>query len=149
MLIKILILIIFFSFLIPIFIIDLKKQIIPDYLSYSLIIVGLLINFFIKADLLNIFLAITLSFAIFYLINFFAKLHYKKDALGGGDAKLIAGIGAFLGLKAVLIIIYLSFILGGVAGLILVLFKRKKKESYVAFGPIIIIATCLFLLIHR
>ena len=128
--------------LVILFFTDLETFIIPNSISYLLIATGLLWNISSKTHIDSL-KGILIGFTIFYSIGFLSKLYYKKDTLGGGDLKLIMGIGAYWGIKTVIIASYLSFLIGGIIGLTLILAKKKKKTDYVPFGPSIIIGTSL------
>ncbi|MEM5769505.1 MAG: A24 family peptidase, partial [Bacillota bacterium] len=54
---------------------------------------------------------------------------------GGGDIKMMAWIGLFLGLKMTLLALFLSFVIGGLASLILILAGRKRRKDFIPFGP--------------
>ena len=58
-----------------------------------------------------------------------------KGAIGGGDIKLIAAMGLWLGIRPLLSVIVYGFIAGGVAAFILLLTKQKSRHSYFAYGP--------------
>jgi leader peptidase (prepilin peptidase)/N-methyltransferase len=66
---------------------------------------------------------------------------FKADAMGGGDIKLFAPIGLFLGLKMTVLALFLSFIVAGVVGIILLISKKKERKSAIPFGPFIVVAT--------
>ncbi|MHB8158370.1 MAG: prepilin peptidase, partial [Desulfocucumaceae bacterium] len=59
---------------------------------------------------------------------------FKQEAMGGGDIKLAAFIGAFVGWQAVLLALFLSFLLGTLAGVPLMLMGRLKKTAEVFEG---------------
>ncbi|MFA5878972.1 MAG: A24 family peptidase [Candidatus Margulisiibacteriota bacterium] len=142
----------FCSGLFIIFITDLKQKIIPDLISIPLIFIGLILNLCIAFNLsalLNYSFAAIIGYLIIFSLNLVCKLYYKKDAIGLGDAKLLALIGAFTGLKAMLFTIYLSFILGGLIGLGLIVLKINKKTDYLPFGPIIIVGLILYWMVFR
>jgi leader peptidase (prepilin peptidase) / N-methyltransferase len=63
------------------------------------------------------------------------KFIFKKEAMGGGDVKLLAMIGAFLGWKCVLLSLFFGSLLGTVVSLSLIVAGKKKIEEYVPFGP--------------
>ena len=58
-----------------------------------------------------------------------------KGAIGGGDIKLIAAMGLWLGIRPLLSVIVYGFIAGGIAALFLLLTKQKSRHSYFAYGP--------------
>ena len=58
-----------------------------------------------------------------------------KGAIGGGDIKLIAAMGLWLGIRPLLSVIVYGFIAGGLAAFILLLTKQKSRHSYFAYGP--------------
>ena len=62
----------------------------------------------------------------------FGKMAFKKEAMGGGDIKLIAMIGAFMGWQFALLTIFLSAVIGSIIGFIM---KLKTSSSYIPYGP--------------
>ncbi|RZD16302.1 MAG: prepilin peptidase [Candidatus Acididesulfobacter guangdongensis] len=104
----------FFIFiLIPISFIDFFHRIIPDSLNMTLIIAGFLFNIFLlHKGFLFPFAGFIAGGLSFYLIAVFYELVRKKEGLGGGDIKLIAGIGAFLGVKGVIFTIFAGSVFG-------------------------------------
>jgi leader peptidase (prepilin peptidase)/N-methyltransferase len=61
--------------------------------------------------------------------------------MGGGDVKLMLGVGAFVGVERVLVSIFIASFLASIVGLILILFKKKSKEMYIPFGPFLSLAS--------
>jgi leader peptidase (prepilin peptidase)/N-methyltransferase len=68
-------------------------------------------------------------------IGLLGKIMYKKDAMGGGDVKLLAMVGAFCGWKSVLVTIFFSSLVGTLISLTLIAMKLKKMDDYIPFGP--------------
>ena len=58
-----------------------------------------------------------------------------KGAIGGGDIKLIAALGMWLGIRPLLSVIMCGFLAGGAAALFLLITKQKKRQDYFAYGP--------------
>ena len=58
-----------------------------------------------------------------------------KGAIGGGDIKLIAALGLWLGIRPLLSVIMYGFLAGGAAALFLLLTKQKQRHDYFAYGP--------------
>ena len=59
----------------------------------------------------------------------------KREGMGGGDVKLLAMIGAFLGWKMVILTIFLSSLVGSVIGIIVMIVKGKDFKYAIPFGP--------------
>jgi len=62
-----------------------------------------------------------------------------REAMGLGDVKLMAAIGAFLGWRAALFSVFASSLIGGVVGLILIVSKRTDWQSRIPYGPYIVL----------
>jgi prepilin signal peptidase PulO-like enzyme (type II secretory pathway) len=60
--------------------------------------------------------------------------------MGWGDAEICFLCGLFLGLRLTMLMLFLSFVLGGVTGVILILLKKKSSKDYIPFGPFIALA---------
>ncbi len=130
---------IIFSFLIMIFIYDLKHLIIPD----SLIIFPLLITFIYflgkNINFLNHFSAGFFSF-LFFLLIVVATL---GKGMGIGDVKLVFFLGFLLGYPNILVALFLSFLFGGIIGIGLIIARKKQMKSEVPFGPFLVIGTTI------
>jgi len=123
-------------------VIDLKTMIIPDRFSVGLIVWGLLICFVnpnFSGTHLHAFLQSLLGAAIgfggMWLIAILGTLMFKKEALGGGDIKLMGGVGALLGWQGVI----MTLMLGSAAGLVYSVYllgnKKATTDSAIPFGP--------------
>lgn len=125
------------SLLIVITFIDLKHQIIPDSLNIFGIIVGIIFISNFKEDIIGLLL----GFSIFLFIAIISK-----GAMGGGDIKLMAVLGLNLGYKYIIIVTILSFVIGAIISLVLLLVKIKSRKDYIPFGPFISIAAFITML---
>lgn len=124
-----------------IFIIDLEHQIIPDELSWLILLLGL---FTIHRSLFT-----SLFSAFFFSLLLLALyLATKGRGMGLGDVKLAIPIGLWLGLEKGMIWLMLSFIFGGIVASILLLLRKAKLKTKIAFGPFLIFAFWLTLLIN-
>ncbi len=66
---------------------------------------------------------------------FFVLTLLTKGAIGGGDIKLIAALGLWLGVRPLITVIAYGFIAGGMAALFFLVTKQKQRNSYFAYGP--------------
>jgi leader peptidase (prepilin peptidase)/N-methyltransferase len=66
--------------------------------------------------------------------------------MGWGDAEICFLCGIFLGLKLTLLMLFISFVIGGAIGVILIIFKKKSPKDYIPFGPFITLAAlfCIY-----
>ena len=127
------------------FCIDYKLQIIPNRLNLSIFEVGFIFTFIYGlsdvAITINMLLGMLAGGGIFLLITVVGGLFYGKEAMGFGDVKLMAGLGLFFGLSNIIIITLVSFLIGAVLSIALLITKIKKSDEYIPFGPFIVIAT--------
>lgn len=66
---------------------------------------------------------------------FFLLTLLTKGAIGGGDIKLVAAMGLWLGIRPFLSVIAYGFLAGGVVALFLLITKQKQRHDYFAYGP--------------
>jgi len=127
--------------------IDLNEQIVPDVISLPGIVIGFILSFFVPyISFINSALGIVVGGGIILIIGLVGSVIFKKEVMGGGDVKLAAIIGAFLGLKYIVISLFLGFFLGALAGIFLILSKIKSREDMVPFGPFIVLGSMITLL---
>ena len=130
---------VYFSFvaaLITITVIDLYHQIIPDVISLPGIGVGLLASLFIpQTTFWNSLIGILLGGGSFFLVATLYQWLFNREGMGGGDVKLLAMIGAFLGWKAVILTILLSSLIGSIVGILIMVIKGKDFKYAIPFGP--------------
>jgi len=126
----------FVSALIVITVIDLYHQIIPDVISLPGIGVGLLVSLIIpQITFSNSLIGVLLGGGSLFLVATLYQWLFKREGMGGGDVKLLAMIGAFLGWKAVLLTILLSSLIGSVTGILMMVVKGKDFKYAIPFGP--------------
>jgi len=136
----------FFMALTAITFIDWDCRIIPDHLSIPFIIIGVVWSFVNPAlTLASSVLGALAGGGGLYLIGALYKLARKTDGMGGGDVKLMAMIGAFLGLKLVVPVILIASFAGAVYGVVL-LASGKGAKTAVAFGSFLAPAAVVCLL---
>ena len=127
----------FISVLIPVFFIDLEHGIIPDGLSYTLVISCVVFSA-IQGDFLVSLKGAGVGVGIFLLIFYLSFLFLHRPGMGMGDVKVAAGIGAFLGWKMALISFFLSFLLGALVAGGFLFFRLKGMKDKISFGPFLV-----------
>lgn len=132
--------------------IDFEFQIIPDEFSFLLMIVGFLSSFFnfmlgdtVLQRILNSFLGFVAGGGSLLVIAVVGKWIFKKDAMGGGDIKIMAGVGTFLGWEKVLFAIFIACFIGSIVGLFLIVSKKIVRKQEIAFGPYLALSSYLTL----
>lgn len=136
----------FVSSLIVITGIDLYHQIIPDVISLPGIGVGLLgALLFLPITFLNSFLGMLLGGGALFLVANFYQWLFKREGMGGGDVKLLAMIGAFLGWKAMILTIILGSLVGSVIGIVIIFLKGKDFKYAIPFGPFLALGAVISL----
>ena len=137
--------------LVSAFCIDYKLQIIPNRLNLTIFEIGLIFTFIYGlsdvAITINMLLGMVTGAGIFLLITLVGGLFYGKEAMGFGDVKLMGALGLFFGFSNIIVITLMSFLIGAILSIILLIAKRKKTSEYIPFGPFIVIATyiCMYI----
>jgi len=145
----------FVVFLIPTTFIDLRIKEIPDFLSFGLILGGLIFSLINFNPLLNFgesLLSSLSGIGLLFLINEIYYQFSKRDGMGMGDFKLMGGIGAFLGYKSFYWILVLASFTGILAFLGVYLFykfkgisKELNLKTEIPFGPFLALASLIYL----
>ncbi len=133
-----------FSILVVILIIDFEHMIIPDSLVFVGIFLTFLFYLFSNNSLLfpALFAGLTSS-----VILLFINLATRGQGMGLGDVKFAVWGGMLVGLKLNLIWLFLAFLTGGVAGIILIMARRAGLKDQIAFGPFLIISIAITLVV--
>ncbi len=131
--------------LLSVFIIDYKLQIIPNRLNLSIFEIGIVFAFLYGlsnvAITINMLLGMITGAGIFLLITLVGGAIYGKEAMGFGDVKLMGALGIYFGFSNIIIITLVSFLIGAILSIILLISRIKKSNEYIPFGPFIVIAT--------
>ncbi len=128
--------------------IDLDHRIIPDVITLPGIPVGLAASFGLT-DLtpLDSLLGILAGGGSLFLVAWGYQLLTKRDGMGGGDIKLLAMIGAFIGWQGVLMTIFVASFTGTLAGVALILRRGGDMKLAVPFGPFLAVGAVAYLFI--
>jgi leader peptidase (prepilin peptidase)/N-methyltransferase len=134
--------------------VDIAHRIIPDEISIGGIVAGFILsiifpqlqstNSHLWAGVLSV-IGILVGGSIIYLTGVVGDWIFKKESMGGGDVKLLAMIGAFLGWKIALLTFFIAPFFGAFVGIIV---KIRTKESLIPYGPFLSIASVIALFYH-
>ncbi|MBU9889286.1 MAG: prepilin peptidase [Candidatus Omnitrophica bacterium] len=138
--------VLFFSLLFVAIVTDFETGLIPDQITLPGMVAGLVLAVAGHGQFaqgawslrfLDSFLGLLAGGAILFVTGWLGTLVFKKESMGGGDIKLLAMIGAFIGLKHVC----LAFLLAPFPALPLALWQRfVKKEETIPYGPFLALA---------
>jgi len=112
---------------------DARRYIIPDEFTWGGLIIGLLLS--LAGGLPGLGTALfgaAVGFGLLWLVGTVGTWVFKEDAMGGGDIKMMAMVGAFLGWQGVLLTIFLGALAGSLIFVPLLLLAGQKK--LVPFG---------------
>ena len=137
------------SFII-IFFIDLKHYIIPNVLTFSLMIIGFVKSFDpylhpIFPNFINSLIGGIFGYLVIWSIIYFYKQVRKKEGMGLGDAKLLSAIGFWFGWISIPFVLFFSSIIALLSVIPSLLKNSKSMSSKIPFGPYIIIGTLVYL----
>ena len=145
-----LLLLILSIFFIIIFFIDLKHFIIPNVLTFPLMVIGFLksfdlnLNQTIFPNYINSLIGGLFGYSIIWSIIFFYKKIRKKEGMGLGDAKLMAVIGFWFGWVSIPFTIFISSTVALILVVPSLINQSRKMSSEIPFGPYIIIGCILY-----
>lgn len=136
----------FVWFLLACTLIDARHRILPDKLTFPFMGIGVALGLLLPGYVeplggrlpprLDGLLAALLGLGTGYLltegIRQLARVVFKKEAMGYGDVKFMAAVGAFLGWDGALLTFFLGCVVGAIGGM---LHKVVTRDSYVPFGP--------------
>lgn len=136
--------------LVSAFLVDLKAEIIPNRLVLTIFEAGLLITviegIFSPSGMtmaLHRIVGMLVGGLIFLIITLLGGIISGKEAMGMGDVKFIGALGLFFGLKNIIVVSVLSFIIGAIGSIIVLIFKIRKPDEYIPFGPFIAISAMI------
>jgi leader peptidase (prepilin peptidase)/N-methyltransferase len=135
--------------------VDIDEMWLPDRCTIGGMIIGPILSFLIPAmhqestmvaGLIKSCIGLGFGFGILWLVSVIGRLVLKKDAMGFGDVKLMGALGAFLGLEAVIFIVFMSSLIGSVVGISFIVAGKKEWQSRIPFGPYIALAAVIWAL---
>ncbi len=130
------------AFFIVITFIDYDHQLILDKVLICLSLTGVVINLWIgSVTPLDMLIASLLGGGLLLIIAL-----VSGGGMGGGDIKFAAALGLCFGWKYLLLTLFLSFIFGGIGGVLLLVSKMKSRKDFIPFGPFIALGALFTLL---
>jgi leader peptidase (prepilin peptidase)/N-methyltransferase len=129
--------------LVALFAIDLEHHLLPDKITLPGIVVGLIFSLILPPGIVEALLGALLGYGILWGI---AEAYYRysgQEGMGGGDLKMLAMVGAFLGWKLVLVTLVLSSVTGSVIGLLVIGLRRGDMKYALPYGTFLAAAALL------
>jgi leader peptidase (prepilin peptidase)/N-methyltransferase len=148
----------FLSWLLALSMIDIDTQTLPNSLTQSGLVLGLIYQGSLAFNLSSInsgsSIAKTLIAGIggavlgIWLLDIMriaGRIFLQKEAMGGGDPKLAAMMGMWLGWQNLLLAILLASAIGTLVGVIAIIFSNHQKQQPIPFGPFLAIGAAIAL----
>jgi leader peptidase (prepilin peptidase) / N-methyltransferase len=140
----------FFAALLVIIFIDFHHQIIPDRISLPGIVIGFVGSFFNdQVTWQQSGLGILMGGGILYAVAYGYYILTRREGMGGGDIKLLAMIGAFLGWQSLLFVIFSSSVAGSVVGIAAMSKQKKGGQTRIPYGPFLALGAMTYLIFNR
>jgi leader peptidase (prepilin peptidase)/N-methyltransferase len=136
----------FSAALLVIIFIDIRHQIIPDAISLPGIVLGFLCSL-VGGTLSwqSSLVGLLVGGGVLYAVAFLYALLRKIDGMGGGDIKLLAMIGAWLGWQSLPFVIFASSTTGAIVGIIAMRSQKKGGQTRIPFGPFLSLAALVYM----
>jgi len=130
------------STLITIFFIDFEFQIIPDKITLPGIVIGIAGAFFTPSPgIWGSLLGFVVGGGSLLAVAYLGEWLFKKEAMGGGDIKMAAMMGAFVGWQKVLLIFLGGAVIGMIGSLAWMMVSAKiRRDRLIPFGPFLAMA---------
>jgi len=126
--------------LIVLFAIDLEHHLLPNVITLPGIVIGFLCSFLFAPGPVSSLIGILLGGGLLWLIGEAYYRYAGQDGMGGGDVKMLAMLGAFLGWQMVLVTLVFSSIAGAVTGLLVIALRRGDLKYALPYGTFLSLA---------
>ena len=127
--------------------IDLEHYILPNRIIFPLAGFGLLFEIIFRViPWWNSLLGMVVGGVVLLLVAYGGKWLFGKEAMGGGDVKLTAMMGLYIGWDLVLLMFFMAAILASVVGVTLIIGWGRKGRDPIPFGPFLALGCLLTLL---
>ena len=136
----------FAASLLVIIVIDYYHYIIPDVIDLPGIVLGFLFSFFNPlVSWQSSLLGILVGGGFFWLVAWLFEVIRKKEGMGGGDIKLLAMIGAWLGWQSLPFVIFFSALTGAIIGSVGLYLLKREQSSMIPYGPFLSVAALIYM----
>ncbi len=126
--------ILFACAMVVLFAIDLEHQLLPNVITLPGIAIGLVSSAVLPPGMRDALIGAALGGGVLWLIGEAYYRYSGVEGMGGGDVKMLAMIGAFLGWKLVLVTLVLSSVAGSLVGLFVIVIKRGGMKYALPYG---------------
>jgi leader peptidase (prepilin peptidase)/N-methyltransferase len=120
--------------MVVLFAIDLEHQLLPNVITLPGIVVGLIASAVLPPGIVDALIGMLIGGGVLWLIGEAYFRYSGHEGMGGGDVKMLAMIGAFLGWKLVLVTLVLSSIAGSVIGLLVIAIRKGGMKYALPYG---------------
>jgi leader peptidase (prepilin peptidase)/N-methyltransferase len=125
---------IFACAMIVLFAIDLEHHLLPDVITLPGIVVGLVAALMLPPGIVDALIGAVAGGGVLWLVGEMYYRYSGHEGMGGGDVKMLAMIGAFLGWKLVLLTVVLSSFLGSLIGVLVIASRRGGLKYALPYG---------------
>jgi leader peptidase (prepilin peptidase) / N-methyltransferase len=129
--------------LIVLFAIDLEHQLLPNVITLPGIVVGLVASLFVPPGIRDSVLGAILGGGVLWLIGEAYFRYSGQEGMGGGDVKMLAMVGAFLGWKQVLVTLVFSSVTGSIIGMLVIAIRRGGMKYALPYGTFLALGALL------
>ena len=120
--------------LIVLFAIDLEHQLLPNLITLPGVVAGLVFSLAFPPGVLDAVIGALVGGGVLWLIGEAYYRYSGQEGLGGGDVKMLAMVGAFLGWKLVLVTLIISSLAGSILGMLLIASRRGNMKQALPYG---------------
>ena len=125
---------VFTAILIVLFGTDLDTQRLPNPLTYGGLVIGLVASVWLPPGIVDSVIGAALGAGLLLAVRWLWRVWRGVDAMGLGDVKMLAMIGAFLGWRQVWVVLFLGSVSGAVVGIALTAGRGRSMQMKLPFG---------------
>lgn len=130
----------FAASMVALFAIDLEHHLLPDAITLPGIVAGLLASLWLPPGIRDALIGALVGGGVLWLIGEAYYRYSGEEGMGGGDVKMLAMIGAFLGWELVIVTLVFSSIAGSLIGVLLIVTRRGGMKYALPYGTFLSIA---------